>query len=233
MLNVDLQKTTVDAVPTVPADVKVLVLDDSKFDRTRIRRMFSQTGIPHHFGEAEALGSLREALDEDVYDVILIDFNLPEGDGLEALKMIQSHPRNSQAATIMITGDDQSQVAVNALKRGCVDYIAKAQLTAQRLRSSIATAIENVEFSRFDEANRRQNIDKLTSTIVTQYSNALQPRIAKIVRDVRAIKATMDNPTSNLPGDLEAIEKRCVQLWAILTETEKLGMPRAPGQLMN
>ncbi|MDA8746946.1 response regulator [Litoreibacter sp.] len=211
-------------IPPVQNEIRALVLDDSQFDRTKIRRMFRTSGLEFSLDEVETLGSLQQALDQEEFDVILIDYNLPEGNGIEAVKQIQQHSTNSDAAIIMVTGDDQSQIAVKAMKVGCRDYISKGQLSAESLQSSILAAIEGTEFAKSQVYSRTKNIEEVTNLVMAKYSNALQPEIASIVREMRRLKATMANPNSNLPGDLEAIEQQCVHLWAILTMPEELGL---------
>ncbi|OUS20829.1 hypothetical protein A9Q95_11235 [Rhodobacterales bacterium 59_46_T64] len=203
-------------------DVKALILDDSRFDRTRVRRLFRSVGVPFNLDEADTVDSLKKVLDQETFDVILVDYNLPVSNGLEALKMVREHPKNANAATIMIAGDDQTEVAVQAMKFGCKDYISKRQLSAERLKSSIFAAIDEARLEHIDGHRRIHQIEELTKQVMSKYSTAFQPQIARIVRDIRALKVTLADPNSNLPADIEAIEQRCISLWAHLIEPKGL-----------
>lgn len=77
--------------------INALIRDDSKFDRKR--RMTRDSGLPIYLDEVTALDGLRALLDE--FDVILLNYRLNTGDGIEALAMVRTHPRNAMCPTIM------------------------------------------------------------------------------------------------------------------------------------
>ena len=211
--------------PIDQGGISALILDDSQFDRMKIRRLFNTTGIPFYLNETDTLAALRDVLDQQDFDIVLIDYNLPESNGIDALKLVQEHPRNQHAATIMITGYDQSEIAVKAFKMGCLDYISKGQLSAERLKSTVLSAIEKAEQARAEGARVETYTEDLAQAIMSEYSSTMQPELAKIVRELRALRATMADPKSNLPADLEAIEHRCIRLWSILTKPCELKLP--------
>ena len=210
-------------------NITALIIDDSQFDRMKIRRLFSTSGLPFHLNETDGLTTLQDVLNQQQFDVILVDYNLPDTNGMDVLKLVQNHPLNANAATIMITGHDQSEIAVQALKMGCTDYISKGQLSSERLKDSVLNAIEEVELARVAGEHQDHHTEELTRTIMTEYSKTLQPELAKIVRELRVLKASMADPTSNLPADLEAIERRCIRLWSVLTKPDLI--PANPTRL--
>ena len=204
--------------------ISALILDDNQFDRMKIRRLFRTSGMPVYLDESDTIESLSEILDQQEFDVILVDYKLPESTGIDALRLVKEHPVNNRAATIMITGLDQSDIAVESMKMGCMDYISKEQLSAARLRRSVIEVIERAERAHSEDHRREAYVANLMQTIMAEYSAALQPELAKIVREMRALKATLGDPTSNLPDDLEQIEKRCIRLWSVLTSPQELGL---------
>ena len=127
----------------VPALIRTLVLDDSAFDRTRIRRLGGKLDLPIEFAEAASVEGLGELLDRQTYDLILIDYEMPGADGLQALDVIQSHATHGHAATIMISGHAGTSIAVSALKRGCQDFIPKTDMSRDLLRAAILQALAN------------------------------------------------------------------------------------------
>jgi DNA-binding NarL/FixJ family response regulator len=211
---------TTPAMPTAPSTIRALVLDDNQFDRAKIRRLFRTSGLNFDLDEADSLNSFTGMMDTENFDVILMDYNLPQGNGIEALQIAQQCKKNQNAAKILITGDDRSNIAVTAIKLGCQDYISKTNLSAEQLKSSVQSAILESERATANEQNLLRKSDELTRQVMSKYSQILQPEIANIVRDMRRLKQTMSNPNSNLPGDLEAIERKCIGLWSILTDAE-------------
>jgi CheY-like chemotaxis protein len=124
-----------------PAMIRTLVLDDSAFDRTRIRRLGARLDLPMEFVEADSVRGLSPLLDRHSYDLILVDYEMPEADGLQALDLIRNHAGQGSAATIMISGQAGTRVAVSALKRGCQDFIPKADISREVLRPAILQAL--------------------------------------------------------------------------------------------
>jgi CheY-like chemotaxis protein len=124
-----------------PAMIRTLVLDDSAYDRTRIRRLGARLDLPMEFAEAESVRGLGPLLDRQSYDLILVDYEMPEADGLQALDLIRGHAAQGNAATIMISGHAGTRVAVSALKRGCQDFIPKADMSREVLRPAILQAL--------------------------------------------------------------------------------------------
>lgn len=124
-----------------PALIRTLVLDDSAFDRTRLRRLGDRLDLPMEFTEAASVQRLGELLDRQTYDLFLIDYEMPEADGLQALDLIRGHATHGNTATIMISGHAGTRVAVAALKRGCQDFIPKQDMSPDLLRAAILQAL--------------------------------------------------------------------------------------------
>lgn len=131
-------------------EIHALLLDDSQFDRRRIRRLGKRIdGLPLRLDEVGTLEEMEEALAREAYDVILVDYRLAEGTGLEALERISAMARHSTAGRIMITGDEDIGTAVQAMRSGCHDYLSKDGMSAEVLReamlNAMALARHNVE----------------------------------------------------------------------------------------
>lgn len=207
-------------MPVIPFHVKILILDDNQFDRSRIRRMFESTGLSFQLCEVEAIDDMAELLENNDFDIVLIDYRLPVGNGFSALDMVQNHPRSVDTTTVMITGDDQSWVAVSALKNGCKDYIAKDDLSVERLRSLVLTAIDDANDAKAKSKRLKHKLEALSLQIKSSQSGALQPKIARVIQDIRALRARVYQPQSALAQELAIIEKRCLNLWANLMEED-------------
>lgn len=213
---------TLATMPVAPSDISILILDDNQFDRKRIRRMFESIGSGFHLSEVESLDALSLNLDSKDFDVVLIDFQLPQGDGLEALAQIQKHERNHSAATVMIAGDDQSKVAVRAMKNGCQDYIPKDALSPQTLHTLVLSAIAAAEARPSELADMKQRLDTLMSLLKHHHVSALQPKISSIIQELRSLRTRVYQPHSPLGHELASIEKRCLGLWASLEEVDAI-----------
>ncbi|AFY44885.1 PAS domain-containing protein [Nostoc sp. PCC 7107] len=124
----------------------VLIIDDSPEDREVYRRYllqdqeYSYTILESESGE-EALELYRQFQT----DCILLDFLLPDMDGLEFLAELPKLAKKVIPAVVMLTGYGNEAIAVQAMKSGVHDYLVKGQTTAGRLHSTIHSAIAQVK----------------------------------------------------------------------------------------
>jgi PAS domain S-box-containing protein len=126
----------------------VLIVDDSLEDRLVYRR-YLQQDQEHNYTILEAdLGE--EALElcqQHKPDGILLDFLLPDSDGLEFLAELKQQIPNYLPAVIMLTGYGNEAIAVQAMKSGVQDYLVKGQTTAEHLYTTVNSAIKNAQLS--------------------------------------------------------------------------------------
>ncbi len=74
--------------------------------------------------------------------LMLLDYQLSDGDGLQVLDELNELPAALQPAVIMLTGGGNEHVAVEAMKRGVKDYLVKAGLHLPALRRAILSALD-------------------------------------------------------------------------------------------
>ncbi len=215
--------------------MSVLVLDDSEVDRKRVLRMCKDAGLNFIATEAETLDGMRAALDGQQFDLVLIDYLLVGEDGLDAVEMLASDP-DQTAVSIMIAGEGRLDVAVEAMRRGCSDYLLKSEMSVAALQKSVATALERriISFALKEERERRQKLEHA----IRHYANSCSAEMRTIlagtlrrVRKLRSQKVTEDHAIQL--GDLEASIDR---LWDALPDfgaqaTDALSEPVAPREI--
>ena len=102
--------------------LRVLVVDDNP-DHSRLAADFLAMAGPFEVIAAGDLAQLWELLASDVFDIILLDYNLPDGNGLDALEAVPA--RGYQLPIVMVTGRGDERVAAQAIQRGAIDYLVK------------------------------------------------------------------------------------------------------------
>ena len=107
------------------------------------------------FREAKSAASGLEQCRIDKPDCILLDFNLPDSDGLEFLTQLRDEHGEDCPPVVMVTGQGNEAVAVNAMKLGAQDYLVKG-MTADGLHYSIQNAIERASLRRQVLAQERE-----------------------------------------------------------------------------
>ena len=116
--------------------VHAIVIDDSTAMRRILRRIVSQFG----FEVCEA-GNGREALDvlaasDPVPELALIDWNMPQMNGLEFIQAVRKDPRYTRLTLLMVTTESEQSQIVRALAAGAHEYLIKpftADAVAEKL----------------------------------------------------------------------------------------------------
>ncbi len=101
--------------------MNILVVDDEKLIRWSLRERLTREG--HVVTEAEDGRSAQAALERETPDLALLDMRLPDTDGLAILKHLQE--KAPEVPAIMITAFSSVETAVEAMRLGAYDYIAK------------------------------------------------------------------------------------------------------------
>ena len=115
---------------------RVLVVDDEEDIRELLDLTLARMGLP-----ADCAGTVAEArhfLEKERYSLCLTDMRLPDGEGLEIVRLIGS--RYGQTPVAVITAFGSADNAVAALKAGAFDYLAKP-VALDQLRTLIKSAI--------------------------------------------------------------------------------------------
>ncbi len=115
---------------------KILVIDDEKSIRNSLRDILEYE--KYEVDEAENGRLALDLLRKNSYQAILCDIKMPQMDGIDILEKAQEL---TEAPFIMISGHGTIDTAVEALKKGAYDYIAKP-LDLNRLLVSVRNALE-------------------------------------------------------------------------------------------
>jgi signal transduction histidine kinase len=122
--------------------LNLLVIDDSEDDREVCRRALKRAFGDHVVLSEEADGSRGfDAIETGKPHCVLLDYSLPGHDGIEVLKRIRT--RHPHQPVILLTGQGNEAIAVQAIKEGAQDYITKGGITSETLRRAIRVAIDN------------------------------------------------------------------------------------------
>jgi diguanylate cyclase (GGDEF)-like protein len=121
--------------------IKVLLVEDDEDDYIITRDLLSEIAEKHY--ELEWVSSYDPALEsmqENKCDVYLLDYRLGEHTGLDLLQ--EAIENGCTAPIILLTGQGDHQVDVEAMKAGASDYLIKGRINADSLERSIRYSIE-------------------------------------------------------------------------------------------
>ena len=120
--------------------VRMLVLDDDAFDRKRVRRWIERTAtVPVHLVEAMDLKQFAAQIAEQTFDVVLLDYGLSDGTGLDAVKTLRQQSRNAACQTVMISGRDDRDLRSLCLSMGCDQFMSKNALDASKINDILGS----------------------------------------------------------------------------------------------
>ena len=115
---------------------RILIVDDE----ANVRTVFSDVLRKENYtikGAKDGLEALK-AIEEETFDLVLLDLRMPQMDGIEVLGNIKK--RKPQIPVIIYTGYGSVITAVEAMRKGAVDYLYKP-FSPDELKSSIRKAL--------------------------------------------------------------------------------------------
>nr|MDZ8042288.1 PAS domain S-box protein [Nostoc sp. CreGUA01] len=120
-------------------------------------------------------------------DVILLDYQLPDLDGLEFITELHQQTINSKIPVIMLTGQGDETIAVQAIKSGAQDYLVKGKLTRDSLCRAIHGAIKQMGLIR--QIEQQQEQQRLVGAIALDIRQSLKLRdiLTTSVQEVRQL----------------------------------------------
>jgi len=157
---------------TAPEQQTLLIVEDSLEDRELYRRYLQQGSDDSYTILEASLG--QQGLDrwqQHQPDMILLDYRLPDLDGLEFLSRLQSLIQQPHLPVIMVTGQGSEAIAVQAMKAGAQDYLIKEQITPEGLHLAIRGAIETVQLR--TELQQRVERERVVGHITRQIHQSL------------------------------------------------------------
>ncbi len=130
--------------------MKVLILEDNPNDADLMVLALEEGGVICQSTRVETARSFQASLENEAYDFLLVDYNMPSFDGLLALKMFLT--RNLMVPFILVSGTVGEEIAIESLKAGATDYVLKSQL--RRLAPAVTRALSEMK-----EVQRREQAE--------------------------------------------------------------------------
>ncbi|MBN1439028.1 MAG: sigma-54-dependent Fis family transcriptional regulator, partial [Anaerolineales bacterium] len=136
----------------------ILIVDDEAKARGSMGRLLSAEG--YEILEAENLAGAVKTLNDHLPDILLLDFNLPDGHGLDLLRKLSAAKPRPQV--VVVTGTASIPTAVEALQLGAADLLEKP-VDMARLKGVVKRATEIVRLQReldyYQESARAEAMD--------------------------------------------------------------------------
>jgi len=124
-------------VETIEDMIRALITDDHAVVRRGLKELLTDSHKIEVLGEASTAGEALDRVRRGEWDVVILDINLPDRNGLDLLRDLKREKPDLPVLILSVCSEDQ--FAVRALRSGAAGYLTKASAPAQ-----LVDAVEKV-----------------------------------------------------------------------------------------
>lgn len=140
-------------------EIKILIIEDNPGDAFLIQEYLSDIkDLKCNLLFAEKLSEAKLILEKNSFDLIILDLNLPDSNGLSTLSSISS--KNLKAAIIVMTGMDDEAIGLKAIENGAQNYLVKNKVNNEVFKRAI-----HYSLARKKDQNRLDHLYRVLSAI--------------------------------------------------------------------
>ncbi len=202
------KKTTVENTPQTRQE-KVVVIDDSKTLCNTFCELLADLGFrtEGYYSGIEAL----EGMQKDIPDLLLLDLNMPDMDGYEVCRRIQSNKVLADIPVLVISSYSNIDEKLKAFEAGAVDYVTKPIQMAE-VQARIETHLSLRRYQRALEEKNTQLIQTLDELKNAQRQLIQTEKLASIGKLVAGVAHEINNPVSFIIGNAHIIQRDLTNL---------------------
>ena len=162
---------------------KILVLEDELIVRKNLEQQLRNRR--YDVASAETIAQARQILAKDNFDVMIMDVRLPDGEGPELLREMQSKPE--RPLVVMSTGHASIESAVECMRDGAFDYLIKP-VSSDQLEVTLRKA---EEFNQLLKVNRFLSSDEPDPGVELLGRTPAMDQLRQLIRKVGRTEATV------------------------------------------
>lgn len=147
--------------------MNILIVDDDIVDTEAIFRVLDKSDILGSFENCNSVDKAITLLEQKPFDLVLLDYNLPQKDGIELLLELQDQRFEQNFLVIMISSSEDEKLAMKCIQAGAQDFLVKSEINAFRLQRAVNNASARFKLERelhesYLDTKRLAETDSLT-----------------------------------------------------------------------
>jgi signal transduction histidine kinase len=185
----------------------ILIVDDSQDDQLLNRRALRDIDCEVKVAPTIAAGLALAA--ENAFDAVLLDYNLPDGNGLEFMACLKIAHAGSVPPVIMLTGSGNESVAVEAIKAGAYDYLIKTVDGQHRkLLSVVVQRVMREHALRMEKQEAERQL-QLAAAALSRNNEALRRSNEELQHFAHMAAHDLQAPLNAIAGCTQLIQDEC------------------------
>ncbi|MEI6807692.1 MAG: response regulator [bacterium] len=206
----------------IATGAKILLIEDNPADAYLLQDiLLPAAGGPYELCRADRMATGLEQLSRGRFDAILLDLMLPDSHGIASLERVQK--ATNKIPIIVLTGIEDEQLAINAIRHGAQDYLVKGTVDGRTIAKAIRYAIDR---QKADENLRRSETAYAAARTAVDTVNAMEEGVMLINMDgtVRSANPALLRMIKHVGSHLEG--SNFIDLLATMTGPEDLALIR-------
>jgi len=163
---------------------KIIVLEDDLIIRKNLEQQLRQRR--YEVASAGTIAAAQELLARDTFDLIFLDVRLPDGEGTDLLRELQSRPQKPLA--VIVTGFGSVESAVNCMRDGAFDYIIKP-FSAEQIGVTLKKAEEFTRLVKVSQYLSHEEGEEIGYDLLGR--SPVMDQLRQLIRKVARTQATV------------------------------------------
>lgn len=128
--------------------MKILLVDDDQVDRELVKRALQKSDLSTQISEAVTVDQGLEMYTSDTYDIVLLDYQMPQRNGIEMIVELRNESKESGTAIVMMSSSENEELSLACIRAGAQDFLLKSEISAARLKRALLHASTRFELEK-------------------------------------------------------------------------------------
>ena len=200
-------------------ELRILILEDVETDAELVERELRRGKIPFTSKRVWTKEAFLKEIDAFTPNIILADFNLPQFNALDALKLLQG--LKADIPFILVTGSQPEEVAAECIKEGADDYLLKQSL--KRLPTAITNVLKKIKAEREKEKAEAQvqtlyELGKVRDVLAGMIVHDLRNPLSAVMGYIQIMEMQKGKLDEKMKGYIQSANDSCQRLLEMINQ---------------